>query len=309
MSQPGELRKQGIHACNLFYSADNRTQEQSMRGHDSPIHEDHAFIQLLCSLGPTRPELKILATFIKFCRKVYQNGKFLKAYIENVDGKFTRGHIESYYEKATNNLYELRLLFAQMIEFVHDIPPVLQEGQHEEVLDQLLLYFDASTGLHDRFINVIHFWVDRAAEILASSDLEENSENNDEQNSVVIDQPDIPGLDYGASKDLGRQGASSLRLTSDQFTSDQLTTASLAPQQTHQLTMTQLSTADRQDFTDKQTNRVTSGDILGGINTAGGGAGGGIFLKRMLRVDCRALKQLPYRILRTNCNWGVRRIF
>ena len=52
---------------------------------------------------------------------------------------------------------------------------------------------------------------------------------------------------------------------------------SLAPQ-THQLTMTQLSTADRQDLTDKQTNRVTSGDILSGINTAGGGGGGGEFL-------------------------------
>ena len=210
MSQPGELRKQGINACNLFHSTDNRTQEETMRGHDSPIHEDHAFIQLLRSLGPTRPELKILATFIKFCRKVYQNGKFLKAYIENVDGKFTKGHIEAYYEKATNNLYELRLLFAQMVEFVHDIPPVLEQGQYEEVVYQLLLYFDASTGLHDQFLNVIHFWVNKAGEILASSNLGENSENSVISKSESLD---IPNLDRGASEGPGRHGASSLRPT------------------------------------------------------------------------------------------------
>ena len=90
MSQPGELRKQGINACNLFYSTDNRTQEQLMRGHDSPIHEGHAFIQLLRSLGPTRPELKIPATFIKFCRKVYQNGNFWKHTLKMLMGSLQR---------------------------------------------------------------------------------------------------------------------------------------------------------------------------------------------------------------------------
>ena len=181
MSQPGGLRKQGINACNLFYSTDNRTQEELMRGYDTPIHEQHPFIQLLRSLGPTRPELKVLATFIKFCRKVYQNGKFLKAY---VDGKFTLRHIETYHAKATNNLYELRLLFEQMVKFVHDIPPVLEQGQYDDVVDQLQLYFDISTGLHKQFTNVIHFWVDKAGEILTSSNLGEGSENsdNEEQN-------------------------------------------------------------------------------------------------------------------------------
>ena len=157
MSQPGELRKKGINACNLFYSTDNRVQEGSMREHATPIHEHHPFIQLLHLLGPTRSELKTLAAFVKFCRKVYQNAKFLKTYIENVSGEFTVKHIEEYHSKITNNLYELGILFQQMVRFVHDIPKVLKQEQYDDVVDQLQLYFDISNGLHEQFTTVIHY--------------------------------------------------------------------------------------------------------------------------------------------------------
>ena len=239
-----------------------------MRNHPSPVHEQHAFLQLLRALGP-RPELEILATFIKFCRKVYQNGKFLKAYIENVDKKFTLKHVENYYVKATNNLYELKILFAQMVEFTHDVPPVLEQSQFEETLDKLLVYFDSSTGLHDQFLDTIHFWVDKASEVLASSKLGEGSENSIVSESFNTSPRGFPGLDSGASLD---PGATSLVSTSDQLT------ANLAPQPTHQGTVTQPPTLTSDQSTpqltmtqpltaDQQLHGVTGADTSQGFKT------------------------------------------
>ena len=107
-----------------------------MRYHASPVHEQHAFVQLVRMLGP-RPELKPLADFIKFTRKVFQNGKFLRAFVENLDNKFTLKQVEAYHNKATNNLYQLKILFEQMFDFVHIPPPILEEIQFEETLDQI----------------------------------------------------------------------------------------------------------------------------------------------------------------------------
>ena len=150
MFQPGGSRKQGINApvpdtgfvteptlvnCNLLISTDDYTQGEFIRKHATPIHEHHNFKQLLRILGPTCPEIKILATFVKYCRKVYQNAKFLKAYIENISGEFTMKDIKEYHTKATDNLYELGVLFDQMVKFVHKIPEVLKQEQFNDVVD------------------------------------------------------------------------------------------------------------------------------------------------------------------------------
>ena len=152
--------------------------EEIMRFHLSPVHEQHAFVQLVHMLGPTRPELKPLSDFIKFTRKVFQNGKFLRRLVENRDNKFTLKQVEEYHDKATNNLNQLRLLFEQMFDFVHIPPTILEEVQFQETLDQIQTYFDPQTELHKQFLEPIHHWVDQAFELLASSKLAETSENN-----------------------------------------------------------------------------------------------------------------------------------
>ena len=265
----------------LFDVVPTRLSPESMRFHASPVHEQHAFVQLTRMLGP-RPELKLLANFIKFTRKVFLNGKFLRVYVENLDNKFTLKHVETYHLKATNNLYELKNLFEQMIDFVHDVPPFLEQIQFEETLDQLQSYFDPSTGLHDQFLDPIHFWVDRASELLTSSKLGENSENsilNESFNTTAGE--GFPNLDSGGSLDPG-----ATVLTSDQLT------ATLAPQQLtqqggvvtlaggtvmqpltsdqpgHQLAVAQSSSADQ------LTHCVTSENISGMTMTAGNKTGG-----------------------------------
>ena len=176
VSEPTLIDRSEI--CNLYYQIGNHDEEESMRHHASPVHEQHAFVQLVRMLGPTRPELKPLADFIKFTRKVFQNGKFLRGFVENRDNRYTLKQVEEYHNKATNNLYQLRLLFERMFDFVHLPPSILEQIQFEEVLEQIQVYFDPQTGLHEQFLEPIHYWVGRASQLLSSSKLAETSENN-----------------------------------------------------------------------------------------------------------------------------------
>ena len=176
--------------------------------------------------------------------------------------------IKEYHTKATDNLYELGVLFDQMVKFVHKIPEVLKQEQFNDVVDLLQEYFDLSNGLHEQFTNVINHWIDRAAEKLASSHLEEEAEGSGDNDSLDIPDLDLIGATGGASGGFERQGATNSQLTSDQPPNTDM----LASDQTHDK-VTQFSTADRQVPTDGQTHHVTGGgqNILGGTDTRGGG--------------------------------------
>ena len=101
MFQPGGSRKQGINAPvpdtgfvpikhgnigDIFFDTDGHMQEKIMRSHPTPIHTDHLFNTLLRTLGPSRPEIKLLGEFIRYCRKVYQSAKKLRLRIKNTSG-------------------------------------------------------------------------------------------------------------------------------------------------------------------------------------------------------------------------------
>ena len=78
VSEPTLINQSEV--CNLFYKIGNPNLEESMRHHASPVHDDHAFVQLIRTIDP-QPEFQALADFIRFTRKIYQNGKFLKKYV------------------------------------------------------------------------------------------------------------------------------------------------------------------------------------------------------------------------------------
>ena len=90
------------------------------------MHDQHAFIQLIRMVKP-QPEFQPLANFIRFTRKTYQNGEFLKRYVQNIGDLFTLKHVKIYYDKAISNLHELKTLYEQMITFTNDPPSILFE--------------------------------------------------------------------------------------------------------------------------------------------------------------------------------------
>ena len=171
-----DSRENLINQNEIYFQLGNPNQEVSMRFHDSPVHDQHAFIRLIRMVGP-KPEFQLLADFIKFTRKTYQNGKTLRRYVENLGNL---KHVKIFHSKAIKDLYELKILYKQMIDFVHDPPSILFEIQHEETLEQLQNYFDPSTQLHQQFLNPILFWVEKAAGLLA-----EGSENSSVNNSLL----------------------------------------------------------------------------------------------------------------------------
>ena len=161
-----------------------------MRFHSSPVHDNHAFIQLIRMIDP-QPEFQPLADFIRFTRKTYQNGKFLKKYVQNIGNLYKLQHVKIYYEKTTGNLRELEFFYEQMVTFINDPPPILYEVQFLEVLEQLQGYFDPSTKLHQQFLDTILFWLDKAADLLEQSSEINNSVLDDSFNTT---HNEFPGL-------------------------------------------------------------------------------------------------------------------
>ena len=156
--------------AHLFFNKSSTEMEEFMRDFVSPVHCKHAFNVMIKQLGPRRPEVTLLAEFVRLTRRSYSHAKLLKLRMINKDGLFTRDDLERSVNDLQNFMFLLDQSYNKMSEFCDNLPPLFQTPDLSRFVGLLLDYFEPGTGQHKEFTDILDMLLDQVVEVLSKFD-------------------------------------------------------------------------------------------------------------------------------------------
>ena len=182
--------------AHLFFNKSSTEMEEFMRDFVSPVHCKHAFNVMIKQLGPRRPEVTLLAEFVRLTRRSYSHAKLLKLRMINKDGLFTRDDLKRSVNDLQNFMFLLDQSYNKMSEFCDNLPPLFQTPNLSRFVGLLLDYFEPGTGQHKEFTDILDMLLDQAVEVLSKFD-SKHEKNGDPNNVLQGSQDNVGGASGG----------------------------------------------------------------------------------------------------------------